>query len=72
MKKNKQTSTFYQKNVHPALFCRYWSICMFVTSAEMEYFVSGEYGLFGETMCLMDCSQNLLLLEMFPHLDSKA
>ena len=30
---------------------------MFITSAEKEHFVSCEYGLFGETMFLMDCSE---------------
>lgn len=61
----------WKKYIYPTLLCRYWSICVFITSAEKEHFNPCEYGLFGEIMCLMDCSQSLLLLEMFPHLDSK-
>lgn len=60
-----------KKYIYPTLLCRYWSICVFITSVEKEHFNPCEYGLFGEIMCLMDCSQSLLLLEMFPHLDSK-
>lgn len=39
---------------------------MFVTSAEKEYFVSCEYGLFGDAMFLMDCSESSVIRDVSP------